>query len=332
MEWFIKNYIDTNERKRLLDIGSYSVNGSYRDLLEVYNVEYVGLDIEAGPNVDVVPEDIYSWDCLEDESFDYLISGQAFEHIEFPWLTIKEIYKKLKPGGIVCITAPSGGPEHKYPYDCYRYFSDGFRALARFAGLTVISISVAGVPDHSVSWEWDCAFNDVYMIATKYQDGQDLNCLPKLTYERRLNEVENWKLRYYFLERWIDEEDRNKKVKDFLKKNRCGMVCVYGYGYIGKLIIQEIKKIAGIKLIIIDRAINDGDLEGIPCYSLKNSLDVDNVSTWRDEFTKPQRIPQIENTDNVLMIITVLDHNRDLRLYLNTIFENIPKYYIDEII
>ena len=80
---------------RVLDVGSYGVNGVYRDLFKENNIEYVGLDIEAGPNVDIVVKDSYCWDCLPDESFDYIISGQAFEHIEYPWLTIKEIYKKL---------------------------------------------------------------------------------------------------------------------------------------------------------------------------------------------------------------------------------------------
>lgn len=332
MEWFVKNYIGNECRgKRLLDVGSYSVNGSYRDLLRECHIEYVGLDMEAGPNVDVVPEDIYCWDCLEDESFDYIISGQAFEHIEFPWITIKEMHKKLKPGGIVCLTAPNGGPEHKYPYDCYRYFEDGFRALAKYAGLTVIDVSVAGVPERNVSWEWDCAFNDVYMIATKYQEGQDLNSLPKFAHERRLNEAENWKLRYDFLTRWISEEDKIERIQDFLVNKQCNMVYIYGYGYIGKLFAQEIKKIGGIKLNIIDRAVEDGVLDGIPCFSLKNSLDVNDVSTWMDIFTKPQRVPKLD-VNNSLIIISVLDYNRDLRLYLDTIFEEVPKYYIDEII
>ncbi|NBJ92512.1 methyltransferase domain-containing protein [Parablautia muri] len=320
------------EGKRLLDKGSYSVNGGYKDLLEGCNVEYIGLDIKAGPNVDVVPENIYCWDCLEDESFDYIISGQAFEHIEFPWLTIKEIYKKLKPGGIVCITAPNGGAEHRYPYDCYRYFGNGFRALAKFAGLTVIDVTVGGVPEHSVSGEWDCAFNDVYMIATKYQEGQDLNCLPQFACERRLNEAEDWKLRYYFLTRWIAEEDRKGKIRDFLKNSKCNRVYIYGYGYIGKLLAQEIKKIEDVKLAIMDRTIENGEIDGIPCSSLRNGLKENDMTTWREKLTKPQIIPEIMDANNTLMIISVLDYNRALRLYLDTIFENIPKYYIDEII
>lgn len=332
MEWFIKNYIGSDSNgKKLLDVGSYSVNGSYRDLVKEYNVEYVGLDIVPGPNVDVVVEDNYCWDSLENESFDYIISGQAFEHIEYPWLTIREIYKKLKWGGVVCITAPNTAPEHRYPYDCYRYFSDGLSALVKSAGLTVINVTVAGVPEHNVSSEWDSHNNDVYMIAIKQQGDMDLNSYPKLLYERRYNEAENWHLRYEFLVKWINEENRTEKLETFLKKHECNQVYIYGYGHLGKILIQEINKIKGIGLSIID-SYKDGDLDGIPFISLKNCIDIEDATTWREKFTEPRIIPKLAGLDNELMIITVLDSNRDLRLYLDSLFNEIPKYYIDEIL
>ena len=37
--------------------------------------------------------------------------------------------------GIACLIAPSGGYEHRYPVDCWRFYPDGMRALARFARL-----------------------------------------------------------------------------------------------------------------------------------------------------------------------------------------------------
>jgi SAM-dependent methyltransferase len=122
---------------RVLDVGSMNVNGSYKDLLPK-GVDYVGLDMEEGDGVDIVPADPYAWPELDDKSFDCVISGQAFEHIEYPWLTIVEICRVLKPGGYCCIIAPSGGPEHRYPVDCYRYYPDGMVALAKWTGLEVV--------------------------------------------------------------------------------------------------------------------------------------------------------------------------------------------------
>lgn len=101
MEWFVKHYV--TEGKKVLDVGSYGVNGTYRELFEGMDVKYIGADIEKGPNVDVVLEQPYCWDCFEDEEFDYIISGQAFEHIEYPWLTMQEIYKKLRGGVLLAL-------------------------------------------------------------------------------------------------------------------------------------------------------------------------------------------------------------------------------------
>ena len=69
---------------------------------------------------------------------DVIISGQTFEHTEFFWLTMREIARALKEGALACIVAPSAGDEHRYPVDCWRIYTDGFRAIARYAGLTVL--------------------------------------------------------------------------------------------------------------------------------------------------------------------------------------------------
>jgi hypothetical protein len=51
-----------------------------------------------------------------------------------------EVFRVLKPGGLCCIIAPSSGHEHSYPVDCWRYYPDGFSALAKFAQLDVLEI------------------------------------------------------------------------------------------------------------------------------------------------------------------------------------------------
>jgi O-antigen biosynthesis protein len=142
---------------KVLDVGRCGVNGTYKEIFADKNrFEYIGLDLQPGPNVDYVPQDPYGWSGLEDESFDIIVSGQAFEHIEFPWLTIVEIAKKLKHNGLACLVAPSRGPEHKYPVDCWRYYPDGFRALAKWAGLEVLdaktSWGASGFTDGSDQW------------------------------------------------------------------------------------------------------------------------------------------------------------------------------------
>jgi SAM-dependent methyltransferase len=127
----------------VLDVGSFDVNGCYRPLFSQWG--YVGLDIQSGPNVDVVVSDCYDWQELQPSSFDAVVSGQCIEHVPYPWETMRQIARVLVPGGVCCVIAPSAGPKHDYPTDCYRFLSDGMAALAQWAGLTVIEAKTSPV-------------------------------------------------------------------------------------------------------------------------------------------------------------------------------------------
>ena len=39
---------------------------------------------------------------FDDNTFDFVISNQVFEHIRYPLDSYKEIARVLKPGGILC--------------------------------------------------------------------------------------------------------------------------------------------------------------------------------------------------------------------------------------
>ncbi|MBN2427407.1 MAG: methyltransferase domain-containing protein [Deltaproteobacteria bacterium] len=161
MERFVKDYLASKKDDpfRVADIGSQDVNGCYRPLFNFPSWQYVGVDLIPGRNVDVVLKKQYAWDELEKESFDVVVSGQAFEHIEFFWITILEIRRIMKPGGLCCLIAPSSGPEHRYPMDCWRFYPDGLRALAKYAGLTVLEVyaqwDAEEYPEMDIQWQ-DC--------------------------------------------------------------------------------------------------------------------------------------------------------------------------------
>ncbi len=127
----------------VLDFGSQMVDDqplSYRDLFDEPAWHYRGLDIESGENVDVVVADAYDWHEIPGDSVDLVISGQALEHVEYFWASVFEIVRVLKPGGLAAIIAPSGGFEHRYPLDCWRFYPDGFSALARYVGCDEIDV------------------------------------------------------------------------------------------------------------------------------------------------------------------------------------------------
>lgn len=138
MKNFIYKYL-TNDSIKVIDIGSMDVElcGNFSQLFEGRKEKYTGLDLKEGLNVDVVLKEPYKLP-YKDNSIDVAISGNTFEHLEYPWIMLEEIKRVLKKGGVTCIIAPSHGKEHKFPVDCYRYFPDGFRALAKYVGLEVL--------------------------------------------------------------------------------------------------------------------------------------------------------------------------------------------------
>lgn len=164
---------------RILDLGSQDVNGSYRPLFSKHPWEYIGLDMQGGDNVDIILQTPYVWNEVASGSADVLISGQAFEHIEYFWVTMLEVARVLKPNGICCILAPSSGPEHRYPLDCWRFYPDGMVSLARFAQMEVIDATTQwqdmGYTDGSDTW------HDSMLICRKPNKGKLRNIQRSVT-------------------------------------------------------------------------------------------------------------------------------------------------------
>jgi SAM-dependent methyltransferase len=95
---------------RVLEIGSYDVNGSMRDLFRNAS-DYVGVDLKDGPGVDRVA---YGHEVEEpDGSFDAVVSGECFEHDPHYIATFTNMIRLTRPGGLVAFTCASHGrPEH----------------------------------------------------------------------------------------------------------------------------------------------------------------------------------------------------------------------------
>jgi hypothetical protein len=176
------------EPLKIVDLGSQDVNGTYRSIFEEGCWRYVGIDMEPGPNVDMVIRNPYAWREIATNSVDVFISGQTLEHIEYFWLTALEVTRVLKPLGLCCMIAPSSGFEHRYPLDCWRFFPDGFRALCKFAGLEALKVYT--------QWE-----------DRGYQDGSDIwhdTVLVARKMKRRFFERVKWDLRQLLNRKLLD--------------------------------------------------------------------------------------------------------------------------------
>jgi SAM-dependent methyltransferase len=148
---FIDKYDVHKRGGTVVDIGSMDINGTYRELFP-YN-DYIGVDIVAGPNVDIImgsPE----WDALE--NIDIVISGQVLEHVKDIPKLMASIYKIVAPGGLICMIAPSAGPEHEPPW--YGNISkERMIEVVEGAGFEVLSCTILPIG----IWQDNCC------IATK---------------------------------------------------------------------------------------------------------------------------------------------------------------------
>lgn len=88
----------------VLEIGSYNVNGSIRS--EFSAKSYVGVDLIAGPGVDVVASGHL---FASDATFDVAISTECFEHNPCYAETFRNMVRHVRDGGMVLFTCASDG-------------------------------------------------------------------------------------------------------------------------------------------------------------------------------------------------------------------------------
>jgi SAM-dependent methyltransferase len=108
----------------LLDIGCGEM--PYRNLIMSHGKvkKYIGLDLEFGSVHDTSVADLH-WNGisipLNDTSVDCIVATEFLEHINNADAIAKEMYRVLKPGGVILFTVPFIWPLHEVPHDEYRY-------------------------------------------------------------------------------------------------------------------------------------------------------------------------------------------------------------------
>ncbi len=126
---------------QVLDVGGADVNGSYRPLFGFMEHRYVAADIDADSTADVLigADGVIP---VDDRSVDVVVCGQTFEHAARFWQLFDELVRVLASDGVLILIAPSAGPVHRYPVDCYRFHPDSFQALADLHDLHLVELRV----------------------------------------------------------------------------------------------------------------------------------------------------------------------------------------------
>lgn len=126
----------------VLEVGSLDMNGSPRSLFADRErfPRYVGIDLAEGPGVDEV------MDCHDlrfmERTFDVIVDAERLEHDKDFFRSYWEIYRVLRPGGHVIVTARSWGGFHPHclPKDFWRFTAEGLRHLLTVTGFEIAEV------------------------------------------------------------------------------------------------------------------------------------------------------------------------------------------------
>lgn len=125
---FFRCYADGFQGARILEVGARDENGTLRGCAP-HDSRYTGIDLEAGPGVDVVLSDPHTYP-FEAAIYDFIVSSSCFEHDPMFWLSFGEMCRVLRTGGFIYLNAPSNGQFHRFPTDNWRFYPDAGLALA----------------------------------------------------------------------------------------------------------------------------------------------------------------------------------------------------------
>ncbi len=130
---FVQNTLTADDiaGRRILEVGSFDVNGSPRELVEPHQpASYLGIDISEGPGVDKICPAERIVEEFGPASFDVIISTEMIEHVRDWQLILSNMKRALAPDGLLIVTTRSFGfPYHDYPSDYWRYELSDMRVI-----------------------------------------------------------------------------------------------------------------------------------------------------------------------------------------------------------
>jgi SAM-dependent methyltransferase len=138
----------TYARGKLLDVGCGSK--PYWPLFRTNVEHYIGVDY-GQKNATGLQHDAAADGSnlpFKANTFDTVLCTEVIEHLEEPWKAIEEMYRVLKPGGHLILSAPQTYWLHEEPRDFYRFTQFGLKYLMENSGFALKYFKAKGDAGH----------------------------------------------------------------------------------------------------------------------------------------------------------------------------------------
>ncbi|NMO09458.1 class I SAM-dependent methyltransferase [Methanobacterium subterraneum] len=109
------------------------------------NAKVRTLDIDPTSGADFIADITKYNKQLKNQSFDIIFCTEVLEHTVNPFNAIKEIYRLLKPRGILILSTPFNFRIHGPLPDCWRFTEHGLRELLKnFSKIEISAVETPG--------------------------------------------------------------------------------------------------------------------------------------------------------------------------------------------
>lgn len=151
----------------VLDCGAGWEPNYYEPLFS--NRRYLKQDMQDydPPCIDIVC-DMCDMREVKDESIGLVLLMESLEHIVYPQKALNEIFRILKPNGLLILTTVMAMGIHKCPKDYWRFCPDGIELLLR--AYKIVDFTLEGYPSFPLG---------IWATAQKTLENRDLGQLPE---------------------------------------------------------------------------------------------------------------------------------------------------------
>lgn len=147
----VKNLKNLNENAKVLIIGGGTIGQGMEYFYKSKEIDLISFDIYISSNINFIADAHQI--PLKDSYFDAVIIQAVLEHVLEPQKVVSEIFRVLKPRGLVYAETPFLQQVHEGAYDFTRFTQSGHRYL--FRQFTMISSGCTAGTGTQMLWSID---------------------------------------------------------------------------------------------------------------------------------------------------------------------------------